>query len=354
MNYLPWIAAGLLLVACEHAPPPESAPKPALVVKIGGRISEAPTILVGEVRSRYETGQGFRINGKIVERYLDVGALVSKGQVIAKLDNIDSGLSTQAAQAQVTAAEAELALAEAELERHRQLYQRQFVSHQALDIQEAQFKAAAARLNQVRAQAAVTDNQSRYTQLQADRDGVITEIRAEPGQVVSAGEVVVRIAVPDALEVAIAVPESRMNGVAVGTPAEIRLWANPGTVYRGKVREVAPAADSATRTFQIRVALDDGGRSLRMGMTAGVRFYHQDSRDFLLPLSAVTQRDGQSVVWVVDGRNGQVHPRVVGTGMFREDGVLISAGLEAGEQVVVAGVHTLVPGQIVRPVPSER
>ena len=354
MNYLPWIAAGLLLAACDHAPPPESAPKPALVVTVGGRTSDAPTILVGEVRSRYETGQGFRINGKIVERYLDVGASVSKGQVIAKLDNIDSGLSTQAAQAQVSAAEAELALAEAELERHRQLYQRKFVSHQALDVQEAQFKAAAARVNQVRAQAAVTGNQARYTQLQADRDGVITEIRAEPGQVVSAGEVVVRIAVPDTLEVAIAVPESRMNGVAVGTPAEIRLWADPGTVYRGKVREVAPSADSVTRTFQIRVALEDGGRPLRMGMTAGVRFYHQDNRDFLLPLSAVTQRDGQPVVWVVDGRNGQVQPRVVGTGMFREDGVLISGGLAAGEQVVVAGVHTLVPGQIVRPVPSER
>lgn len=342
-----------LLAACNPTQPAPPAPRPAQVVTVGAHTTAAPTILVGEVRSRFESAQGFRIDGKIVERRVDVGNSVKKGQLLARLDNVDTGLSTQAAVAQVRAAEADLALAQAELDRHKQLYERRFVSAQALDIQEARFKSAAARVKQTRAQAAVTGNQSRYTDLLAERNGVVTEIRAEPGQVVTAGEVVARIAVPDRMEAAIAVPESRMNGVEVDTPAEVRLWADPATVYQGKVREVAPAADSVTRTFQVRVALPAADERVRLGMTAGVRFYHRDSNDWLLPTPAVTRRDGQNIVWVVDPHSGQVQPRAVRTGAFREDGVIVSQGLQNGDQVVAAGVQTLVPGQIVQPVPVE-
>jgi RND family efflux transporter MFP subunit len=303
---------------------------------------------VGEIRSRYETAQGFRINGKIIERNVETGSVVKKGTLLAKLDSMDTALSTQAAQAEVSAAEADLALAQAELDRQHQLHDRKFISEQALDIQEAKFKAAAARLKQMRAQAAVTGNQSRYTHLVAERAGVVTQIHAEPGQVVAAGEAIVRIAVPDNQEVEIAVPESRMQGIAINVPAEIRLWANPNSVYQGKVRQVAPSADNLTRTFQVRVVLLKADTSVRLGMTAGVRFYHQETNDFLLPTTAVTQRDGQSVVWVVNAASGEVQPRAVQAGAFREDGVLIAGGLQKGEQVVVAGVQTLVPGQIVR------
>lgn len=339
----------LLLTACEQPAPVQTAPRPALVVTVGERTIAPPTILVGEVRSRYESAQGFRIAGKIVERYVDVGANVRKNDVLAKLDSMDTGLSAQAARAEVSAAEADLELARAELDRHRQLHERKFVSDQGLDIEEAKFKAMAARVKHARAQAAVSGNQTRYTELRADRDGVITGIYAEPGQVVNAGDVIAHIAVPETLEVVIAVPESRMDGVSVDMPAEIRLWADPNITYQGKVREVSPAADSATRTFQIRIAFDSIDSKLRMGMTAGVRFYHQDSHDYLLPLPAVTQRDGRYVVWIVDPRTGQVQPKPVETGMFREDGVLVKAGLAEGDQVVIAGVHTLVPGQVVRP-----
>ncbi|PKD40339.1 efflux RND transporter periplasmic adaptor subunit [Methylomonas sp. BW4-1] len=350
MKYL-LLTLPLLLAACEKPAPTASAPRPALVVTVGEQTAAAPIILIGEIRSRYESAQGFRINGKIIERNVDTGAVVTKGQLLAKLDSMDTGLSTQAAQAEVRAAEADLALAQAELDRQRQLHASKFISNQALDIQEAQFKAAAARVKQTRAQAAVTGNQSRYTQLLAERDGVVTRIQAEPGQVVAAGEPIVRIAVPENKEVEIAVPESRMLGIAVDVPAEIRLWANPTTVYQGKVREVAPAADNLTRTFQVRVVLLDADDSVRLGMTAGVRFYHQDTKDFLLPTTALTQRDGQSVVWVVNPANGEVQPRTVQAGAFREDGVLIAGGIQKGEQVVVAGVQTLIPGQKVRATP---
>lgn len=353
MKRLFFLLAMPLLAACDQPQPTRQMPRPALVTTVGNHTATAPMILVGEIRSRFESAQGFRIAGKIIERRVDVGNSVEKGQLLARLDKIDTALSTEAAQAEVRAAEADLALAQAELERYRQLYARKFVSSQALDTQEAQFKSASAKVKQARAQAAVTGNQSRYTDLLAERDGVLTEIRAEPGQVVAAGEVIARIAVPGNMEVAIAVPESMMGGIEIDTPAEVRLWADPATIYEGKVREVAPAADSMTRTFQVRVALPQADDKVRLGMTAGVCFYHHDSQDVLLPTPAVTRRDGRNIVWIVDPQNGQVTPREVQTGAFREDGVIVRQGLQSGEQVVVAGVQTLVPGQIVQPVPVE-
>jgi len=350
MRRLLLLSGVTLLAACEHPAPPTPPPRPALVMTVGAGTTQTPTVLVGEVHSRYESAQGFRVAGKIIERKVEVGSVVKKGQVLARLDASDAGLSLQAAQAEVRAAETDHTLAKAELERQRQLYQRKFISAAALDTYAARFDSTAAQVEQARAKAAVAGNQSGYTALTADRDGVITEIRAEPGQVVEAGEAVARVAVPGALEVAVAVPESRMNGVAVGTPAEVRLWASQAATYQGKVRELAPAADSATRTFQVRVTIPDADSAVRLGMTAGVRFYHQDSAGLLVPSAAVTQRDGHSVVWVVDPKTRQVRPQPVVVGEFREDGATITQGLNGGEQVVVAGVHALVPGQVVRPV----
>ncbi|WP_445372029.1 efflux RND transporter periplasmic adaptor subunit [Methylomonas sp. HW2-6] len=344
----------LLLTACEQEVAISPKPRPAEIVEVGERTRAAPTVLVGEVRSRYESAQGFRIPGKIVQRLVERGAVVRKGQVLAKLDDKDTSLSASSAQAELHAAEADLALAQAELERQRSLFQRKFVSAQALDIQEAKFKSAQARVKQTTAEAAVRSNQSRYTQLQADRDGVVTEIRAEPGQVVEAGEVVARIAATDSLEVAISAPESHIGGAALGAAAEIKLWALPSKVYRGSVREVAPAADSVTRTFQMRVALADADAAVHLGMTAGVRFEAAADQAWLLPSTAVTQRDGQAVVWVVEPATGAVTPRPVQTGPFREDGTIVNQGLQSGDWVVAVGAQTLVPGQIVQPVRRER
>lgn len=347
------LLVSLLISGCEQPQPSPPPPRPALVMTVGSRTHASPTILIGEVRSRYESAQGFRIAGKIIKRYVDAGARVTKNQLLARLDNQDTGFSANAAQAQVQSAKADMALAAAELARHRQLFERNFISKQALDIQEAKYKSAAALVKQSQAQAAVSNNQSRYTDLLAEQDGAITEIRAEPGQVVAAGEVITRIAALDALEIAIDVPESRMRGIAIDTPAEIRLWADPSRQYQGKVRELAAAADSITRTFQMRVALPATDEQVRLGMTAGVRFYALDSDELIIPLPAVTQLDGKTVVWVMDPQTKQVQPRPVETGMFREDGVIITQGLQSGEQIVAAGVQTLAPGQIVRPLPMQ-
>lgn len=341
---LPWLAA------CDKPVEAPVPPRPALVVMAGAQSSPTAMGMVGEVRPRYESAQGFRIAGKVIERLVENGAVVRKGQVLARLDPADMSLAAQAAQADVRAAEADRALAAAELNRQKQLYERKFISHSALDIHEAQYQSAEARVKQARAQAVVSGNQSRYTALLADRDGVVTDIRAEPGQVVDAGMVIARIADPGQMEVVVSVPESRMDGVAIGAPVVVRLWAKREKTYQGTVREVAPAADTMTRTFLTRVAITDADDQVRWGMTAGVRFVGNQAQALLVPSTALTERDGQSTLWIVDPGSSQVQPRTVERGAFREDGVLITRGLSTGEQVVAAGVHALVPGQVVRPV----
>jgi len=350
-SFLP-VLIGLTLTACEQTVPSVALPRPALVMTVGNQIADAPLVLVGEIRSRFESQQGFRINGKVIRRYVDVGDKVAKGQILVKLDNQDTGLSARAAEAQVKAAEADLALAKAELQRHQQLYQRKFVSSQALEFQEAKYKSAAALVKQSKAEAAVLANQTGYTELLAERQGVVTEIHAEPGQVVAAGEIIAHIAVPETMEVQVAVPESRMQGIEINKVAEVRLWANPNQAYVGKIREIAPAADTSTRTFQVRIALPaDAKNTLLLGMTASVRFQALENQAFLLPLPAVRQYEGKSTVWLVNPDNDQVYPHTVQTGVYREDGVIVTEGLKMGDLVVVAGAHTLVPGQPVRPQP---
>ena len=343
---------GLLVSACEKPVEPPPPPRPALVTIVGKSAANNAMILVGEVKSRYESNMGFRIKGKIIERKVDVGSLVKKGQVIARLDASDTNLGAAAAVADVRVAEANYALAKSDVERQRQLVDKKFISQSALDRYEAQLQTADARVNQAKAQAAVSGNQSRYTALTADRDGVVTQIRAEPGQVVDAGEMIVQVVDTKQIEVLVAVPESRMAKIRVGDNVGVKLWAsqatNPERTYAGKVREIAPAASSATRAFDVRVAITDADDAVKLGMTAGVRFAQTGSDEIIVPTSALTQVNGKSAVWVIDKKD-IANPREVTAGQFTENGVMITSGLQAGEMVAIAGVHTLIKGQKVAP-----
>ncbi len=343
-----FFALSSLLSACEKPVEPAPPPRPALVVIVGETAANNAMILVGEVKSRFESNQGFRIQGKIIERKVDVGNFVKKGQIIARLDAADTNLSAAAAQADVRAAEANHALAKAEVERQRTLFNKKFISASALDLREAELKTSAARLQQVKAQAAVSGNQSRYTALVADRDGVVTQIHAEPGQVVEAGEMVAQIVDTKQIEVLVAVPESRMASLKVGDKVTIKLWADREKTYNGRVREIAPAATTTTRAFDVRVAITDADETVKLGMTAGVRFAQDEADVIVIPTSALTQINGKSSVWIID-KNGIANPRAVTAGQFTENGVMIASGVQANEMVAIAGVHTLIKGQKVVP-----
>jgi RND family efflux transporter MFP subunit len=339
----------LLLSACDKPVETAPPPRPALVMKVGENIlANHEMVLVGEVKSRYESNVGFRIAGKITQRLVDVGAQVKKGQVLATIDANDANLSAQAANADIQAAEANYALAKAELDRQRQLFEKQFISKSALDLREAEFKTSVARLKQVKSQSAVTGNQSNYTKLIADRDGVIAQITAEPGQVVSAGQQIAQIIDYQHLEVLLAVPESRMAHLTIGQSVAIKLWANTEKTYAGTVREIAPAANPATRAFDVRVAVLSPDTQLKVGMTAGVAFDTKANQEIIIPSTALTQMDGKKQVWVIDA-HGVASQRVVESGLFTEYGVEITSGLQAGETIAIAGVHTLVQGQKVLP-----
>lgn len=341
-----------LLTGCDKPEEPPPPPRPTLVMVVGAKAETNAMSLVGEVRPRYESNQGFRINGKIIDRKVDVGARVRKDQVIARLDSADTNLNAAAAQADVRSAEASRALAATEVERYRKLFGRHFISASALDIKEAELKSANAKLAQVKAQADVSGNQTQYTHLTADRDGVVTMIHAEPGQVMQAGEIVVQIAGTKETEVLVAVPESRIAEVQINAEVTIKLWSNREKAYSGFVREISPAADSATRAFNVRIAIQNADEAVKLGMTARVKFNPQNVQKdsgFLIPSAALTESNGNKIVWVIDANN-KAQPRTVEAGQYGEDGVLITNGLQANEKIAIAGVHTLIKDQQVKPV----
>lgn len=337
-----------LLSACDKPAEIKPPPRPALVMKVGNPVEAKGMALVGEVVPRFESNQGFRVAGKIITRKVEVGQTVKKGQQIAQLDPADMRLAASASNADVRAAEADYELAVDELNRQRQLVDKKFISQSVLDRHEAQVKTAKARLKQAKSQAYVSYNQTRYSHLYADRDGVISMVRAEPGQVVEAGEVVAKITGTEEVEVAVTVPESRMQKLKVGDEVSVRLWVNSQKRYAAKVREIAPRADSATRTFSVRVAVDQPDEELRFGMTTAVVFAADLYEKLLIPASAVTQKQGKTIVWVVDS-NKTVQMREVVTGMINEEGIVIESGLSVGDTIAVVGVHTLTQGQKVNP-----
>lgn len=341
------LSMALLLAACS--PPPAAAPVTrAVLVRNVGQDAGAPAmqIYTGEIQARFESDLAFRLGGKLIARKVDTGDRVSRGQLLARLDPQDAQLAANAASAQVAAAAADASLARAELARTETLLAKNFVSASAVDTRRSAMQAAEARLRQARAQAASASNQAAYTELLADSDGIVTAVAAEAGQVVAAGQTVLRLAQPGEREVQVHVPENRVQQISPGDNVTVRLWLAPDQTYSGQVREVSPAADRATRTYTVRVSIADGA-DLPLGATASVALGATAAAQSVLPLSAVTRQDGQASVWLVDDA-GLVIPQPVEVSAFREDGAVLRESLPAGSRVVVAGAHRLVAGETVR------
>ena len=310
--------------------------RPALTMVAGSAAAESGNAYSGEIRARYETQLGFRVGGKIVERLVDAGARVKAGQALMRLDPGDAGL-------QLGSAEAQHQLAESDAKRYRELRNKGFVSQSALDAKEAALKAAAA-------QAGLARNQSGYTTLHADRAGVIAAILAEAGQVVAAGQPVLRLVPDGEREVAIALPEAHLVNLKIGAPAEITLLAagENAAPLAGRLRELSPAADPASRTYAARVTLTQPGPEVALGMTARVRFTtNQKSVGLLIPLTAIFQQGKQAAVWIV-AADRSVSLRPVQVAAYRDDGAVIAGGLAAGERIVSNGVHRLAAGEKIR------
>lgn len=348
------VGTGTLLLAalaagCGKAVPPPEAPRPVLVEAVSYGPADLAGEYPGEVRARHEADLAFRIGGKITARLVDAGAMVKKGQVLARLDAKDVLLTSQAAQAQLSAAETDYRFAAAELKRARSLLEQRFISQTAFDTKRNAYKVAEAAVTQARAQRTVAGNQAGYADLVANEEGVITAVSAEVGQVVAAGQAVMRLAQPAQKEVWISVPESRLAELRQASDLAARLWAAPDRVYGARVREISPSADPVTRTFQVKLSLPDADAAVRLGMTANVLLRRDGGQHVAkLPLSALGSRNGKPVLWVVDDK-GQAQPHVVEVGEYRQDGAVIRSGVKDGDRVVIAGVHKLTAGEKVAP-----
>lgn len=346
------VALALLLAACTDQNPAEEPTRPAMVVQVTADLSIG-TLFAGEVRARYEPALAFRLGGKMIRREVDVGDRVQAGQVLARLDPVDLDLQLETARAQLASAEAELVLARAEVERQRSLLERKLISASQFEAQDAAFQVAGAGLRQARAQAMTASNQLSYAQLQAPEAGVITQRFAEAGQVVTAGQSIFLLAVEGEREVLISVPEQSVEAFTPGRELLIELWSAPGQFIPGRLREISPAADAASRTYAARVSIGKTTGPVELGQSARVYTTGSGSPGPVLPLSALYSSAGQTAVWLVDAQSSRVRLAPVQVGPFGETTVPVIAGVAAGDWVVAAGVHLLRDGQLIKPIDKQ-
>ncbi|EIJ41023.1 RND family efflux transporter, MFP subunit [Beggiatoa alba B18LD] len=323
--------------------------RPVRALQVQFQQVEEINVYAGEVKARYVTDLGFRVSGKVVERKVDVGDSVKKGQLLARIDPTDYKLNVLSSRAEVNSAQADVTKAQADLKRYQSLVEKGVVSRNDYDAIVNKYNTASARLKQVKAGLEVNENQSNYTDLYADRDGIVMQVSAEAGEVVNAGQSIVSIARLQEKEVDISVPENHLAQLKANPTINIALWAYPNKQWQGTIREIAPNADASTRTYAVRISIIDADDSIHLGMTANVAVQRQtDEQVVLLPISALYAQGEQASVWVVDSQNNTVKQIPVKLGDYHNNQVRVIEGLSGGQWVVTAGTHKLYAGQRVK------
>ncbi|MBX3602132.1 MAG: efflux RND transporter periplasmic adaptor subunit [Rubrivivax sp.] len=339
-----------LLAACSRPEPVAEPVRAVRTLTVAADSAGGQQAFAGEVRPRVESRLGFRVGGKMIERPAEVGQRVRTGQKLAQLDAADLQLGQQAATAAVRAAETSYALAAAEFRRFKELREQGFISAWELERRQAALDAQKAQLDQVRAQAGVQVNQTAYAVLAATAPGIVTAVEAEVGMVLAAGQPVVRIAHDGPRDAVFAVPEDGVAGMRAllgrAGALQVRAWGSED-LLPATVREVAAAADPATRTFQVKADLGRAPLQLGQTLTVLVELPRLEAVT-RLPLTAVTQQQGQTAVWLLDPASMTVRPQPVAVAGADGNDVIVAAGLRPGQQVVTAGVHVLTAGQKVR------
>ena len=338
-----------LLAGCNADVETAEAPRPVLVTHPTPAANGAAAF-AGDVRARKESPLSFRVGGNLVERRVDVGDHVRRGELLAVLDAGDLQAQARAARAQLAAAQAEFGRARADQARYARLGKDQLVSRSTVDAQNAAAAAAQAQVNAARANLDVAGNQAAYTQLRAPSDGVIAARSAEAGQVVGAGQPVFMLAVDGAREVAFAVPEGVVTAIKAGQPVLVELWSQAGQRWPGRVREVSPAADPASRTYAVRVTVEAPADALPLGQSARVYLPGEGNGGLGVPLSALQRSHGGVAVFVVDPGTSTLTLQPVEIGAYGMDLAPVKRGLAADAWVVAAGGHLLREGQQVTPV----
>jgi RND family efflux transporter MFP subunit len=348
------LALPALLAAC--APEAEStAPeaRPVRTVTIEKRQAGVPITLTGRIEAEDEVTLAFRISGRVIANDGKLGERVEPGQMVARLESQNERNALRAARANLAAAQGQLTQARNHFERQDTLLKQGWTTRanhdqaaQAMQTAESQVEAAEAQLK-------TAYDLVSFTELKADAPGVVTAVGPGAGEVVQAGQMIVRVARKDGRDAVFDVPAQMMRTAPSDPQITVSLAENPTVTARGRVREVAPQADPVTRTFAVKIGLTDPPPTMRLGATVIGRMETESTPVIEIPATALTRFNQQPAVWIVDPSSRTVSIRNVDVMRFDPASVVVSGGLDVGEVVVTAGVQALHPGQKVRLLGSE-
>lgn len=339
----------LLLIGCGEEKLPFDPRMEAPLVRTAtvGEIATGSRSFTGVVAARVQGDLGFRVSGKVLERRVDAGQTVKRGQLLMRLDPVDLELAALSQRELVAAVRAQAQQASADEARYRELLRTGAISVSAYDQAKAAADAAKAQLSAAEAQARVASNATAYADLVADADGIVMETLVEPGQVVSAGQIVLRLAHAGAREAVIQLPETLRP--ALGSTGQAMLFGNEDQSMSAKLRQLSNVADSLTRTFEARYVLEDAqANNIPLGTTVSIRIDDQDVNGLQVPISALFDAGKEVGVWLVSGEPATVSWRPVVVRYLGEGSARVIGSLKSGDVIVALGAHLLRDGDQVR------
>lgn len=348
-------ALPLVLLGCgETSPADPRLAAPLVRTVIVEEASAGSRTFSGVVAARVQSDLGFRVSGKVLERLVDTGQTVKRGQPLLRIDPVDLQLAALAQRQAVAAARAQAIQAAADEARYRGLRGTGAISDSSYDQAKAASDASQAQLSAAEAQAKVALNATAYTELVADADGVVVETLAEPGQVVNAGQIVVRLAHAGSREAIIRLPETLRP--ASGSTAQATLFGNGGHSVAATLRQLSDVADPLTRTFEARYVLQGAPADIPLGTTVSIRLADEHSSQpndvangvVQVPIGALFDAGKGAGVWAVSGEPATVSWRPVQVQHLTDDSARISGQLQPGELIVALGAHLLHEGEQVR------
>jgi RND family efflux transporter MFP subunit len=349
---LPLLALPLALAACSEVASKEPEVRMVRTVVAHPKPIEDDRRAVGEVRPRYESELGFRVSGKVISRLVDVGTTVKAGEALARLDDQDYRNKLRSAEADLVSAQAVQVEAAAAEDRYRQLLASGSTTRANYDTALKNLRSSDAKLESAKANYDMAKDQLAYAELKAEFDGVVTAVGADPGQVVSSGKMIIRLAQPDDKDAVFSIAESvfgnRKPDGNERPEITVSLLSNSGISADGTVREISPVADPVTRTYQVKVTLRNAPEEMRFGGSVVGRLKVTTEPVVVLPGSALFDKGGAPAVWVVNTTTGTLALKTVVIGRYETDRIIISEGLGKGDIVVTAGVNRLRENQNVR------
>ncbi|WP_462380209.1 efflux RND transporter periplasmic adaptor subunit [Pseudomonas sp. Marseille-QA0892] len=336
------------LAGCSDDPPPQPPVRPVLYVEVQPQAAETVGRFAGTIQARYETTLGFRVGGRVAQRRVDVGSQVQPGTVLAELDPTDQQNALRAREGDAARSEVQFLNAQADARRQQELFDRGVGAKAALDQAITRLSSAQSALDQTRAAARQAQDRVGYGTLRAEYASVVNAWHVEVGQVVAAGQEVVTLARPDVKEAVFDLPASLAERIQESALFSVNAQLEPGIRTVGRVREIAPQADAATRTQRVRLTLDEAPEQFHLGTSVTVTLSQPIPPQMWLPTSAVQDVDGRLQVWVIDPDTYTVQARPVEALARDADRMAVQGDLKEGDRLVSAGVNLLKPGQKVR------